>query len=369
MTDLLPGSRGRDGQAGQILFLFAGGFVVFLLVAGLVVDAGFAYVQRRDAQNVSDLATLAGTEMVAQNYINTTGGVGGRTSADVWRAITTNAQLNGCLAPACQVTASYVDWSQAILGGRGSVVDQASALPLGALGVQVDVHWPADTFLVGPAMSILGMQPISIWDVSTTATGLTADTSQQAPSGQLLPIGLFGQSAESFHPATLYHITDAQLNNPGNFGWLTWLGDQSAGTVDQSVCTANNPSFTLPTWIDGSTGVKQQGGNSGNPGTTLACLNYYLEHQIPVLLPVYDGISDGASTSCGTETANGSNTQYCIVGVVSMIISYVNWGPGVKEIDGYFQSVYQFQPGSIPAGVGANPPAPGAAFYYIGLVH
>ena len=223
--------------------------------------------------------------------------------------------------------------------------------------------------LLGQSRSILNLQPISIWNVKTTATGLTASTTQQAPAGQLLPIGLFGNSAQSFTAGELYNITDATLNNPGNFGWLTWQGGQSAGTVDTSVCTANNPAFTLPTWITGSTGVKQQGGNSGNPGTTLACLNYYMDNAIPVLLPVYDGVTDGTSTSCGSKTANGSNTQYCIIGVVSMLITNVNWGPGIKEIDGTFQSVYQFQPGSIPAGVGAQPPAPGSQVYYLGLVH
>jgi hypothetical protein len=94
-----------------------------------------------------------------------------------------------------------------------------------------------------------------------------------------------------------------------------------------------------------------------------------MDNAIPVLLPVYDGVTDGTSTSCGSKTANGSNTQYCIIGVVSMLITNVNWGPGIKEIDGTFQSVYQFQPGSIPAGVGAQPPAPGSQVYYLGLVH
>jgi hypothetical protein len=359
--------HGRRGQEGQVLYLFAGSFVVLMLLAGLVADTGFAYVKRRDAQNVSDLATLAGTKVVADNYVYAVGTVGGRNSANVYHAIDVNAQANGCTVSAnCSWTAWYVDGSRSMIG---PVPNASSAVPGGSVGVQVDVHWPAPTIIVGPALSILGLQPISAWEVKTTATGLAASSTQQAPAGQLLPISLFGASANSFTPGNTYNITDAALNNPGNFGWLTWQGSQSAGTVDTSVCTTDNPAFTLPTWIGGSTGVKQQGGNSGKPGTTLACLNYYKDHAIPVLIPVYDGVTDGNSTSCGSKRANGSNTQYCIIGVVSMIITNVNWGAGIKEIDGTFQSVYQFQPGSVPAGAGAAPPAPGDKFYYLGLVH
>ncbi len=357
----------RRGQEGQILYLFAGAFVVFVLMAGLVVDAGFAYLQRRTAQDVADLATLAGAQAVGQYYVTGTG-----TSATVYDAISANAAANNCTASDnCSWVASYVDGSQAIIS-QGDVTDSASALPSGAVGVRVDVHWPAKTIIVGPVMATMGMQPVSIWDVSTTATGLVASATQQAPAGGLLPLGMYGQSAQSFlqyGTSYTYTITDAQLNTPGNFGWLTWNGDQSSGTVDTSVCTPNNPSFELPSWIQGSTGVKQQGGNSGGPGTTLACLNYYMNNQIPVLIPVYDGVSNGGQTSCGTMTANGSNTEYCIIGVVSMLITNVNWGPGIKSITGTFQGEYTFQPGSVPANAGTSPPALGDQFFYIGLVH
>ena len=358
--------RRRRGQEGQILYLFAGAFVVFLLLAGLVVDAGFAYFQRRAAQDVSDLATLAGTQAVGEYYVTGTG-----TSASVYDAIRANVMSNNCtLGDNCSWVASYVSGNQTVIGPVTN--DSAVLLPSGAAGVKVDVHWPVQTIIVGPALSVLGLQPVSVWDVSTTATGLVGSSTQQAPAGQLLPIAMYGQSAQSFlqfGTSYTYTITDAQLNNPGNYGWLTWTGDQKAGTVDSSVCTPDNPAFTLPSWMQGSTGVKQQGGNSGNPGTTLACLNYYMDHQIPVLIPVYDGVSNGDTTSCGYMTANGSNTEYCIIGVVSMLITNVNWGPGIKSITGTFQGEYTFQPGSVPANAGTVPPAQGDQFFYIGLVH
>jgi Flp pilus assembly protein TadG len=357
-----PGQPHRARQEGQVLYLFAGAFVVLMLVAGLVVDAGFAFFQRRDAQNVADLAAVAGTQEVAQHYVAAT-----YTSQDVWNAINASTVSNNCTGTApntCTWSASYVNRSQQVLS---SVTDDTSAIPGGAMGVQVNIHWPANTIIVGPVLSVMGLQPVSVWDVRTTATALAASAKQQAPAGQLLPIAMDGRT--NWTPNQPLTITDAQLDNPGAFGWLTWNGIQSAGTVDTSVCTPNNTAFTLPSWIQSSTGVKQQGGNSSGPGTTLGCLNYYMTNQIPVLIPVYDGVSNGSSTSCtpASQNANGSNTQYCITGVVAMYIDSVNWGPGIKSITGTFLSTYA-PPGVITAGLGSTPPAQGDKFYYIGLV-
>lgn len=352
-----PSSGGRE--RGQVLALFAGSFLVLLLVAGLVIDSGFAFFQRRHAQNVSDLATIAGTTVVAANYVNAVGGVGGRVSSDVYAGIAASAQANGCTSTAnCSWTAWYIDGSQAQLG---TVTNDSSTLPSGTLGVQVDVHWPTSTFIVGPVTRALGLNSLAIWDVRTTAAGLTTDSTTHVPPGVMLPLALYGQSAESFTAGDEYQITDATLNTPGNFGWLSWSGDQDAGTLLASVCSSNNPAFDLPTLMDGSTGAKNAGGNqSPDPDIQAiqSCLNEYVTSATQVLIPVYDYTS-------GT----GSNTQYHIIGVVAMTITSVNFGPAVKSIQGTFSNVYQFQPGTIPANAPGTPPAPGSKFYYIGLVH
>lgn len=351
------GSSSDERERGQILALFAGSFLVLLLVTGLVVDSGFAFFQRRHAQNVSDLATIAGTTVVAADYVDAVGGVGGRVSSDVYAGIGASAQANGCTAAAnCSWTAWYIDTSQTRIS---AVTNDSSALPAGTLGVEVDVHWPTSTFIVGPVTSALGMQSLAIWDVKTTAAALTVDSTTQVPPGVMLPLALYGQSAESFTAGDQYQITDATLNTPGNFGWLSWLGAQDAGTLLASVCSSNNPAFSLPNWIDGTTGAKNAGGTSQQDILAIEdCLNTYMENQVPVLIPVYDSI-----------TGTGSGTQYHIIGVVSMVITNVNFGPAVKSIQGTFQNTYMFQPGVIPANAPGTPPAPGSKFYYIGLVH
>ena len=88
--------------------MFAGGLVAFLVAAGLVLDGGLAFVNRRDAQNAADLGALAGTHVVAEYHLS------GRTSGtgkDVYDAIEQTALDNGCSPTGdvpCTWTAQYV---------------------------------------------------------------------------------------------------------------------------------------------------------------------------------------------------------------------------------------------------------------------
>lgn len=50
----------RSSERGQILVIFAGGFLLICLIAALVFDVGQNLLDRRDEQNASDAAALAG---------------------------------------------------------------------------------------------------------------------------------------------------------------------------------------------------------------------------------------------------------------------------------------------------------------------
>ena len=41
---------------------------------------------------------------------------------------------------------------------------------------------------------------------------------------------------------------------PGNFGWLTWDGQNDLPSLADSLCGPNNPAMTFPVWIAESTG-------------------------------------------------------------------------------------------------------------------
>jgi hypothetical protein len=62
-------AAGDPSERGQILVLFVVGLVAILGIVGLVLDSGSAYAQRREQQNVADLAAIAG----AMAYLNTSG--------------------------------------------------------------------------------------------------------------------------------------------------------------------------------------------------------------------------------------------------------------------------------------------------------
>ena len=55
---------GRD-ERGQILVIVAGGMIALLAIAALALEGGMLMLNRRDAQNGADLASVAGHRQVA----------------------------------------------------------------------------------------------------------------------------------------------------------------------------------------------------------------------------------------------------------------------------------------------------------------
>jgi Flp pilus assembly protein TadG len=143
----LPAPR-RERQGGQILVIFVLAIIAIVGMVGLVIDGGAAYAQKRDQQNVSDLAALAG----ATAYLNTSGTTTAKTAAAdaAARAIAT---ANGITHdPANGVTV---------------IVTVSSATSAGAT-VKVDIGRPHQNYFAG----VLG-QPT--WGVAVTATAQTSD--------------------------------------------------------------------------------------------------------------------------------------------------------------------------------------------------
>lgn len=338
----------RERTEGQILVLFAGGLAVLLILVGLVVDGGGAFLNRRDAQNTADLAALAGTKVIADLYVK------GTSPVTVHQAIDASAQGNNCLGASastpCTWTAEYVDIAQNAVGS----VTPGSAPPNGTFGVRVNVNRVPRTFFLG----VLGQ---GAWSVDTRATALTYQAQQVAPAGAMLPIGW--RAPADFTYNQVYSFTTGGLDVPGNFGWLSWTGDGSTPTLNGWVCTPSNPEITLPEYVDGNTGAS-------NSSTIRDCLKRYIDQKIPVLIPVIGEAIPASACPDGPVTGNGSNSQYCVIGVVSVVLTdYTLQGNvAIKEIEGYVQQVHAFQPGVVPANANAQPPALDSRFYYLGLV-
>ena len=311
-------SRRRAGQRGQVLPLMAGGMVALILFVGLVIDTGVAFQARRATQNVADLASMAGTRLIAQTYLDPSLTL---TSADVWNAIDESVRLNGCEDP-CAWTAEYVQPTGTETWGPIAPVTASGAIPAGAQGVTVTTDREQETFFI----RVIGMNE---WDVAAKATAMTSQLADPPP-GILIPIGVFDADYEANRE---YTLTEG-YEGPGNFGWISWLGSPSAPTLADSLCNPNNPAFTFPTWFDGATGMM-------NSSAIRACLDGYIENQTVVYVPIWRQTNDRP----------GSNLQYEIVQVAAFVLT--GYDQHAANVEGRFVEFYSYP--SVPAGYGEPP--------------
>jgi Flp pilus assembly protein TadG len=359
----------RRDQRGQILVIVAGGLIGLLAIAAFALEGGTIMLNRRDAQNSSDLAAVAGARIVALHYTD-----GGRTQADVFGAMTSNMSVNGCASPApCTWTANFVGSGLAQLG---AVTNSGASVPSGAVGVRAQVTRTPN--------AILGrMLGFTSWPISTEGTALSTKASSVA-TGTMLPIALCGwrndlsndclqasnspSNALDFQPGQIYDLTDGK-DAPGGFGWLSWDGSNSANALSASVCTPNNPAFTLDSPFDspGSPGTIGTGANGetwfpvdpgkSNKSSMRACLDQWIARGTTVLVPIYDFLQS-------TGGGGGNNSWYHITGVAAFVLTSRDQ-PAVDNIQGYF---VEYVPFSGDPGGGSLPPDAGDTTVFIGLV-
>lgn len=329
----------RDEERGQILVIVAGGALTLILLMGLVLDAGVAFFNRRDGQNASDLMALAGTKFVAD--VHRGEAQPDPTITTTHEAISRSAMANNCDAAGavpCTWEAWFVAGSASGPVDIGPAIGPGSPVPSNALGVRTAVRRQPQTFVIGFA-------GISNWDVSTQATA-TAEAIRSAPAGQLLPIALKNDPTTPYQPGQVYDLTDGS-DLPGGFGYLTWGGSPSAPVLGQSMCNPDNPAFTLPAVIEGSSGKT-------NSNEVRGCLDDWIASGQTILIPIYS-----------TSTGNGAGSEYTVIGIAAFVITERSQ-PGVDNIRGYFVEIYTANP--VPAGVGSLPPGPLDTSYNLALI-
>ena len=326
---------GADGsERGQALAIYAGGMVAFLLVLGLAIDGGNAFLQRRDSQNVSDLASMAGTTAIVDFYIKD-GGTLARAAIDgpkVFTAITNSVAANGCQASGgrpCNWTAQYVNGtvdSNGNLTPLGSVT-AGGAIPLGAQGVVVNATSTPSTYFLG----VVGQ---STWNIGTTATAISYANTKSVEGGALLPIGV--DPPADFTTGTIYNITDG-ANGPGNFGWLSWTGANATGVLETSLCTPNNPAMNFVP--DGVVIAGEPGkhNSSGPKNSVVSCLQGWVTSTATVLLPIWDSCGSDAKASNGK--CDGNNANYHVTGLAAFVLTSFTQ-PAIDQIQGRFVGYY-----------------------------
>jgi hypothetical protein len=341
-------SRPEDGQ---VLVIFATALVVIVLLVGLVIDGGVAFLNRRDAQNIADTASMAATKIVANHYVELTKADGtAYTSGDVYAVIRHNIETaNGCVASGgsvpCTWTASFVTAANTVLG---PVANSSASIPATTRGVAVTVSRQPRTYFLGVAGQ-------TSWDVGAAATSVALSPSA-TPPGQLLPIAT--NPPQPFNAGQTYTLTEVAGGGsggspsfgPGNFGWLSWTGSNDAGALGNSICFPDNPQFTLPHDFPGDPGASNSSGVRN-------CLTGWITSGATVLIPVVSGC----------DPCNGNGATFTVTGVAAFVLtSFSASGPAINSLQGRFVEYYGLP--TVPGGLGSAPPRPGDPTYFLGLV-
>lgn len=205
-----------ERQQGQILAVFALSLVAIVAMTGLVIDGGFAFVQRRAEQNVADAAALA----AAYAYGNNAGSTTAATAAAQAQAAT-NGYRDGTAGVVVSVTFDAA-------GGAGR-------------HITVAITKPHQNYFAG----IVGMPT---WSVSTTATTLAG-----RPNAALgaMPI-IFNQRAFAAH--VMQPFTYAQAGDTGpnpipqtsdTFNWTMYCDNCNANTSTVNTLIAGGGQATV----------------------------------------------------------------------------------------------------------------------------
>jgi len=308
-----PMRTDRKAERGQILVLFTIAIVVVIGMLGLVLDGGSAFAQRRDEQNASDLAAMAG----ANAYLTSTGDK----TADATAAARAVALRNGYQTDAAS----------------GQVVDVVVTPSTTGASVKVTVTKPhANNF-----STIMGM---STWDV--TANG-TAQTSVR-PNGVTgaMPL-LFNEAAfpnaicdeRTAADGCASKIEQYQLPGGGNedvpqdatsFNWTIFCeasgnpcNADSSGVSD----LINQGGETKTIFIDDKIGPL----NAGSHTTLFDDLSNYVGGIYPVPIVCTTNISRAPLDPCPVD---GTMVGWAYFKIVSIE------GPPDKLIKGYFVDNY-----------------------------
>lgn len=352
----------RDASAGQVLVIVPFLLIAMLLVAGLVVDVGYYFAQKRAAQNVADFAALAATRVVAANLASN--GARG-TDSEVKKAIDATIVANegqpvvyaaggSCPAAKCP---QYVDFDGNALGYVGA------GLPQGAQGVVVAASKSWKPFFIGLAgvgnVSQAATATARTGYLPSTFTGPTNYSYEIPPGGNVLPFAISEATLGKYQncdrdiqdpnlcapSGPIRFDEEGRWNLPGGFGWLNFgcFADGGQDTSDPDACQQNRP--WLQTEIGHPSGADTPGPKSlgcctvpvdannrpipirigtieGNKAS--ADLSWYINNKTIVWLPVFND-----------AIGNGSKGYYTVIGFVGFQITD---SKGAKETYGVLRA-------------------------------
>jgi hypothetical protein len=287
---MLPNSSHSEREAGQVLALFAGGFLAIVALVALVVDGGNAYANQRISQNASDAAAEAGAVVLAERLSGTT-----RTDTDVLAAV--QGVLSAMDMNVSGSSAEYTNIDGDLLGLQvGSLGSQPP--PAGASGVAVNGMRDFGTFFA----RALGINELTATTPATAVAGFG-----QALASNLLPVTpplnivtcdgqndiAIADPLAIWQKYTLYQVPLCK-NGPGNVGWIDWTPPAGGTSELIDEINASSGSALIPSW-----NFVAQTGNVNSKGVEDALRTY--DGNV-VYIPIFD-------STCNTEPASGDTSK------------------------------------------------------------
>jgi Flp pilus assembly protein TadG len=342
---MIENHSGRRSGRGQMIVLFALSLVVIILAVGLVVDGGNALVQRRNSQNTSDFAALAGARIIAEWV---TGDTTNGTDGNVKTAIQTSIAINGGdpITFGAPSGPTYVDSNGQIVPAAGAAASYVGngTIPTGTVGVRVDSSRTFRPYFLG----VIGM---TSWTAGSEAVAKGGYGTGAPPPGSLFPVGIAKAffdtypfcsgpiSANPSSPCYPQNLTPGNLNVPGGFGWLKF-GCDGYGLGQVPPANAGGCGNSIP-FLQGEIGPPSQSygccTQTGLPGSldqigslpgnkVSADCSYYIDNQVTVTVPVWD-----------TAGGSGQNAWYHIIGFAGFQITGCSGG---KDVEGVWRKAF-----------------------------
>jgi hypothetical protein len=325
-------------ERGQVLIIMIFGMIVLLVIAGLAIDGGTVFMERRHAQNAADAAALAGTQMLAEAIC----GEAGADDAAILAQVREFVAKNKVKDPESSVRADYVDGGTTVTTVLGPV--GGGTIPIGATGISATVGIERSAYF----MSLVGI------DTSAASAHALAMTGPLRVAGWIRPFGI-PVEAMGADEITIYFdhdggevwygdtITPTQHRGWMNLAYMWNAGDDPvfSRAIDQGadahvISEWMRDGWNVEVWPDSN--AWRDGGRDGDfihakpGGMTSAICDAPLNE--PFQVPVYDAIPD-----CETELPDpddvprpdcptqGSGYVYHIVDIVSVIMTKCDAAP------------------------------------------
>jgi hypothetical protein len=341
-----------NAERGQVLIIMVFGMIVLLIVAGLAIDGGTVFMERRHAQNAADAAALAGTRMLATAICDQSAADDAAILAEVVDFVAKNRVDD----PANSVRADYVRYVSGIAQVLGQV--GGGTIPVGSTGISATVAITRQTYfmtlvgidtagasahamaLTGPPYTVSGLRPFGVPEEFVTGLSPYDD----------IWISFKRDGGDIWMTDT---ITPAQHRGWMNMGYVWNSGENPSFPRTQKIagdnCTGESASANcLSRWMSEGApvnifpdGLWRSGARDGDfvhakPGTNSSAI-CDAPLNVAFTIPVFDMVPD-----CPTEIDTpkpdpcphqGSGFAYHIVGILGVKITDCDQGGGTLHLE------------------------------------